>query len=187
MNTQEIRQLIDLCEERLPSAEYEDSATEVIAILHSYDSQVYTKLAQKVQRIETLEAEIKQLKAEVKDETRGLIANLFDALDVAKTRVVRTVSFIFKLTKDPKPTETPKYKEILSELEQHLTPELIVVLDQLKKQMVTVTQKAPAMTIKPIDEGIVGSIFTRLKNAVLSWGQRYDQKLNKLEQIAFRK
>lgn len=61
---------------------------------------------------------------------------------------------------------------------------MIAVLEGLKKQMVTVTQKSPSLTIKPVSEGFMGSLFARLKNAVVKWGQRYDEKLDKLKRLA---
>ena len=187
METTKLRQLINLCEGRNPDLEYQDSESQVIAKLASYKSQTYTKLAQKVNRIKELKDEVKQLEDEVKQEARENVNDLFDAEDAVKTRIVETMSFILTLSKDPKATESPKYKDILEELTNHLTPELITVLEQLKKQMVTITQKAPSLSIKPIDEGFVGSIFKRLKNAVLSWGQRYDQKLDRLKRYAYSK
>lgn len=183
----DIRNIINLLEGRRPDLEYKDSEKEVIAKLASYDSQSYTKLAQKVERIRILKEEMKRLEEEVKQETRDNIGDLFDAEDAVKTRIVETMSFILTLSKDPKATETPKYKEILNELTNHLTPELIEVLEGLKKQMVTITQKSPSLSIKPISEGFVGSLFARMKNAVLNWGQRYDQKLDKLKQMYYGK
>ena len=183
MKPEQLRNLINLFEDRLPDVEYQDSEKEVVAVLRSYNSQVYTKLAQKIERIDLLEAEIKQLKAEVKDETKGLIAGLFDAVDAARTRVVKTVSFIFKLTKDPAATEAPKYKEILTALEAHLTPELLTILEGLKKQLVTVTQKSPALSIRPNDElnEGVADIFAKVKRHVFQWAVGYDRKLAQLE------
>ena len=181
MDTLHLRKLINLFEARNPELDYQDiDAGKVVARLKSYKSQSYTKLAQKIGRIEALEAKIKQLKAEVKSETKENIHDLFDAEDAVRTRVVETLSFIFTLTKDPKPTETPKYKDILNELEQHLTPELISVLEKLKSQMITVTQKSPALKVEPIKEGI-GSIFSKIKNAIFGWAKNYDQKLDSLK------
>lgn len=184
-STQHIRKILNLFEGRNPELDYEDSETQVIARLQSYKSQSYTKLAQKVNRIKELKDEVKALEEEVKQETRENINDLFDAEDAVKTRIVETMSFILTLSKNPKATETPKYKDILNELTNHLTPELINVLEGLKKQMVTVTQKEPSLKIQPISEGFIGSMFARLKRAVLGWGQRYDQKLNQLKQQAF--
>lgn len=177
-----IRQLINLMESRNPELEYEELADRVIAKLYSYNSQSYTKLAQKIERIDQLEAEIKALKAEVKQGTRESIAELFDAEDAAKTRVVETLSFIFTLSKDPEPTKAPKYKDILDVLSKQLTPELIIVLEGLKDTMVTKTQKEPSLRLKPqqIDEGV----FSKLKQTVMSWASRYDSKLAKLKQMA---
>jgi hypothetical protein len=133
MNSQKFRNLINLFEARSPDFDYQDTEKEVIVTLKSFNSQVYTKLAQKVERISVLEEEIKQLKEEVKQETRDNITDLFEAEDAARTRVVDTVSFILTLSKDPEATKSPKYKDILEALTTHLTPELIVVLEGLKK------------------------------------------------------
>ena len=184
MNTNQFRHYINLIESRNPDFDYQDNEQQVIAVLKSYNSQVYTKLAQKVERIDQLEAEIKMLKEEVKNETRETIADLFDAEDVVRTRVVRTMSFILTLSKDPKATVSPKYKDILEELSAHLTPELIIVLENLKKQLVTVTQKSPSLRIEPVDEGRLGDLFARFKQKVFGWANRYDQKLSMLQQAA---
>jgi uncharacterized protein (UPF0335 family) len=184
MNTNQFRHYINLIESRIPDLEYQDNEQQVIAVLKSYNSQVYTKLAQKVERIDQLEAEIKMLKEEVKNETRENIADLFDADDAVKTRVVQTMSFILTLSKDPKATVSPKYKDILEELATQLTPELIIVLENLKKQLVTVTQKSPSLRIAPVDEGRFGDLFARFKQKVFGWATRYDQKLSMLQQAA---
>jgi uncharacterized protein (UPF0335 family) len=172
--------------------QYSDEDTsKVVAKLYSYNSQIYTKLAQKVQRIEQLEAEMKQLKEEVKASTRGDVADLFDAEDAVKTRVVETVSFIIQLSKDPKETVSPKYKDILEALSTHMTPELITMMESLKKQMVTVTQKSPSLKITPkeepvtpLSEGRLGDWLSRFKSFVANWGASYDAKLARLKQAA---
>lgn len=184
MNIQQhIRKLMNLTEARNPEMNYETTSTQVVAKLKSYDSQSYTKLAQKIERITALEKEIKKLKEEVKADSKERVNDLFDAEDAAKTRVVETVSFVFTLSKDPKETVTPKYKDILTEIEKHLAPELITVLETLKKSMVTVTQKSPSLKVEPISEGI-GSIFSTIKDAVMSWSSNYDRKLAKLKREA---
>ena len=187
MDIDSFKKIMMICEGRIldnPDIEYEDDpkGSKVIERLRSYKSQTYTKLAQKLQRIEELSEEMKQLKDEIKTHTKEDVSDLFDAADAARTRVIETVSFIFNLTKDPKVTETPKYKNILEELEKHLTPELIKVLEGIKSQeeMVTKTQKSPALSVKPINEA-VGGIFSRLKQIIYTWAKSYDQKLNALK------
>lgn len=183
MKTEQFRNLISLFEARNPDITYQDNTGEVVAQLKSYNSQVYTKLAQRLERIEQLESEIKALKDEAKQDTRDDIVDLFDAKDAVNTRVVETISFVFTLSKDPKATEAPKYKEILTALEAHLTPELILVLEELKKKMVTVTQKQPSLKYRSVTEG-VGGLFAKLKSVVFNWAQRYDQKLAQLKSQA---
>jgi len=168
------------------------STSKVVAQLKSYNSQSYTKLAQKLQRVSDLEAEVKQLRKEVKQDTRELVADLFSADDVVRTRVVETVSFIFTLSKDPKPTETIKYASVIEELEKHLTPELIVVLNDLKEKYKSVSQREPALKVEPkeqLEETVLGdmaqklkSYFAKFKNLITRWGERYDDKLNALKE-----
>lgn len=186
MNNEHFRKLINLFESRRLDVDYEESTKEVVAKLQSYNSQSFTKLAQKVIRIETLEEEIKSLKEEVKSEAKETVAELFDADDAIKTRVVETISFILTLSKDPKPTETPKYKDILEELSNHLTPELILVLEELKKKMITVTQKSPTLKAKErasgnLTEGAFSSVLGKFRDLIANWGQNYDQKLDALK------
>lgn len=184
MNTTNFRSLINLFEARIPDIEYQETEKQVIAVLRSHNSQVYTKLAQKVQKIAVLEEEIKALKEEVKQATRDDVASLFNAEDGAKTRIIQTLSFILQLSKDPEATKSPKYKDILAVMETKMTPELIAVLEQLKKTMVTVTQKEAGLKIKELDEGTAGDLFAHLNALVDNWGQQYDQKLNSLMQQA---
>jgi gas vesicle protein len=173
----------------MESVEYEYSADKVIARLKSYDSQTYTKLAQKVERMSELSEELNRLKKEVRQETRDNIAALFEASDATRTRVVETVSFIFTLSKDPKPTETPKYKDILAEIERFMTPELIRVLEGLKSTMFSVTQKEASLKIKPVDDQdlkeSVSDNIERLSQEVLektsSWAEAYDKRLQELK------
>ena len=190
-----MRKLLNLFEARLTDTdvEYEESADKVIATLKSYKSQSYTKLAQKLERIETLEEEIKTLKEEVKQDTRENVADLFDSADTINTRVVDTISFIFTLSKDPKPTVSPKYKDILAVLEKQLTPELIAVLEKLKNEMVTITQKAPSLKYSKKEEleedlddigDFVSSWYRKFKNYISSWGVKYDSKLSALKHAA---
>lgn len=191
MNSNQFRKLINLFEARVPGLEYENEKDKVIVKLYSYNSQSYTKLAQKIERVKELEEQIKELKQDIVQSGRENVNDLFDAADAVNTRVVETVSFIFQLTKDPKPTVAPKYKDILEELSKHLTPELTVMLTQLKEKMVTTTQKAPALSMKRKDESIsegigdkISGLFRAFKQHVLRWGKSYDQRLDQLKQEA---
>lgn len=169
-----------------PDIEYEVTADKVIARLRSYNSQVYTKLAQKTLRIKELSEEIKALEEDVKQSHREHIADLFSAEDTVRTRVVETVSLMATITKDPKATETVKYAKVLEELEKSLTPELIQVLTSLKDKFTTTTQKAPALKIE-VNEGVfdkLGEYFTKFKNFIMGWASKYDAKLDALKASA---
>ncbi len=189
-NIMRFDQFKKVTEVRNPKLTYTDEEDKVIVQLQSYNSQSYTKLAQKIEKVKQLEEEIKELKQEVMQLGRDNVDELFDASDAASTRVVETVSFIFKLTKDPKPTEAPKYKDILEELSTHLTPQLIKVLTEIKGRLVTTTQKKPALSFTDktkVEEGLndmmqsIGGVFSRFLKQVLAWADRYDEYLAKLK------
>lgn len=180
-----MREYINIIKEAI---DFEYNADKVIADLTSHDSMVYTKLAQKVKRIEELESEIKQLKLDVKSDTRVHVADLFKAEDVVRTRVINTISFMLTLSKDPKPTETVQYAKVIAELEKSLTPELITLLESLKKQFKTVTQKEPSLKITPRDQvkenessDPIKSYGEKLLSFVSGWASGYDDKLDALK------
>jgi RNA-binding protein YhbY len=165
------------------TVDYTQLSSKVIATLNGHTSGVYTKFAQKLERLEAIKVEAKQLALEIKQDQRDHVAELFDAEDAANTRVVETLQFIFTLSKDPKASVTPKYKMILAELETQLTPELTRVYKKLLAEMVTVVPKAPSLKLTrkdPVEEGM-GDVFNKLKNAVLNWGNKYDSKLDALK------
>ena len=111
---------------------YSKTADKVIANLTSHDSAAFTRLANQIKKMQVLEDDIKKIKEDIKAATKQDIQSLFDAEDAIKTRVVETVSFSLVLSKDPKPSETVKYKEVLEELSKNLTPDLIAKLEELK-------------------------------------------------------
>lgn len=171
-----------------PNISYEDQADKVIAYLKSYNSATYTRLANRVEEVTKLEAEIKAIKEEIKGLARENVASLFAADDAAKTRVIDTVSFILTLSKDPKATETYQYSKVLEELVSHLTPELISVLSEIKERFKSVTQKEPSLKIAKKDpvslvEGFAEH-FRRFYSVIRDWGKRYDQKLIALKRQA---
>ena len=170
---------IKLIEARLehPDVSYTDDNSKVTAKLSSYKSAEFTRLAKNMVRIDELTTELKQLQSDVKQQRREDVAELFDVEDAVFTRVVETKSAYFKLTKDPKPTESPQYKTIIEEFEKHLTPELIQVLEVLKKKHVTITQKEPALTYEPIAEADDSGLLNKIRK----WLPKFDAKLGQIE------
>jgi hypothetical protein len=176
-----------------PDVSYDVSADKVVATLKSYNSQIYTKLAQKIERVTALEAEATKLREEVQQMGRDQIADLFAADDAVRTRVIDTVSFVMKITKDPKAAETVKYAKVITELGEHLTPELLTVMEGLVKKYTTLQKAKPAaLSYEPkaqteseeLSEGILDSIkavLAKFKSAIMSWGQSYDSKLDALK------
>jgi hypothetical protein len=58
------------------------------------------------------------------------------------------------------------------------------MLENLKKTMVTVTQKEAGLKIKPLDEGFISTLVGKLHQVVATWAPHYDQKLSQLEALA---
>lgn len=176
-----------------PDVTYDVNDSKVVATLRSYKSQSYTKLAQKIEEVEALEARATELKEEIKQEGRNAIAELFSADDAIRTRVIETVSFIMKLTKDPAAATTVKYEKVITELTVQLTPELTTVLKALIEKYSTVQKAKPAALsyeMKPKSESVdlsegmldkIKALATKFMKAVTTWGSKYDAKLRNLE------
>lgn len=193
-NTDEIRNILNqlrLLEARIehPEVVYTDEKSKVIAELRSHKSAVYTKLADRLETIDRMEAQIKEYKLEMKSITKEHVADLFDADDAVKTRVVDTISFIITLSKTPAPTTSYQYMKILAELANHLTPELLVVLNDLKEKFKTESQREPSISVdrKKVDESIGNKLqhyFAKFKHFIVRWAYGYDHRLNILKKRA---
>ena len=170
--------------------------TKITATLKSYDSGRYTKLGRNLLLIEQYTNEIKTLQAETKQEARELVADLFHAEDAACTRVVDTVGFMFHMSKDPAATGSVSYAKVLTELEQHLTPELLKILGELKEKHTSApVQKAASLKAtdkaapkeESIQEGVGDMVakltgyFKKFYQEIKAWGVSYDSKLDALK------
>lgn len=163
----------------------------VIATLSASKSREFTMLAKKIKEANELAEKVKKLEEEIKGEAREAIAGLFDAEQEVYTRLVETASFSLQLSKKPEPTVTVKYASVLTELRDHLTPDLIKVLNGLEYKFRTVTQKQPALKYtskKEVKEDISDNEFDKLKDysdryldAINNFLINYDTKLEDLE------
>jgi hypothetical protein len=209
-DAEHIRKLMEALNERGPEVPYQgkvdspevsyDSKSKggeihkVIANLTGNWSGKYTKLGRNLLRIERINARVNSLKEEVKDDTRVMIADLFNADDACRTREVETINFLFKITADPVAATTYKYKEILDELEEFLTPDLLKKKEELMEKYKQVNAPKPAsikLAKDKAEEGLeegIGDIWKNIKAAcrkfysnMLAWGQNYDARLDLLK------
>jgi glutamyl/glutaminyl-tRNA synthetase len=170
--------------------------TKVVANLSSFASGKYSRLAKNIARMQKIAQETLELESSIKADARETIADLFAAEDAAYTRVVETVSFTLQITKDPKAATTVSYVKVLEELQQHLTPELIKVLESIKAKFSTVNApKPPSLTHSAKEDGVgydegisespmlskMSEFFKKYLNKIISWGETYDQRLAALK------
>lgn len=177
---------------RYSHEEKKGQINKVIATLSSYKSAEYTKLGRKFNRIKELSDEIDKLKEEVKADTKVYIADMFNAEDECRTRVIETVGFTFELTKVPEPSKTVQYSKVLDALAEHLTPELIAVMESLKNQFSNTVQKSPGLkatdkSVKKesleLNEGFWDNLRAyarKFLTKITAWGKSYDRKLDAL-------
>jgi hypothetical protein len=163
--------------------------SKVTAKLGSQTSALFTKMAQKVQEAKSLAEELKSLEEDIKAEARGMIGDLFAPADEAMTRVVETVSFAIELKKAAKDVPSTKYASVLEEFTNHLTPELISVLNGLKEKYTTYGDKAGALSITAKVESVdltegpmdkFAAYFHKLAGYIRNWGNEYDEQLRAL-------
>lgn len=182
-------EFLALCEVYDGPIERDNKAERAVINLRGREDKRYQKLAEEMERLDKLEEEIKEIKKNLKDNSKILIADLFTAEDVVMTRVVRTTYAVFTLSKDPKETVTPQYKKILEELEKFLAPEIRQILEELKEKFVTTTSKLPSLrldTTTGLDEFAspetdVSQMLTSFLAYVQEWAIDYDKSLDRIE------
>lgn len=161
--------------------------TKITAYLTSFASGRYTKLGRNLKRIEFLESRIKKLKEETKAETKELIADLFHAEDIVSTRVVETIGFTFELTKNPKDRETVKYAEVIKKLQDHLTPELISIMEGLIKEHTSSSKVSPSLKAhdkrQEYSEGAETPGGFDIAGEIDQWSNNFDHKLDQLKNM----
>ena len=188
-----------------PNVSYEvkkekNAITKVTAQLSSYDSGKYTRLAQNFARMEQIALETVELQTSMKADMRAAFEPLFNAEETAYSRVIETVSFVMSLTKNPAPATTVRYSEVLKELEEHLTPELLTVLESIKAKYSKANESKPSsFSYKPKAGGVgdqsesvqesamvdkMKSFFSKYLEKITQWGSSYDSKLIKLKKNA---
>lgn len=175
--TDDIKKFIDIVEVA-GVKQYIRDETKITAQIDSKLGPKFDKLVDDLQQVDTLKKQIKELQDQTKSQTRGDIAFLFDLEDAVFTRVIETKNVILEISKNPKPTETPQYKKILEALEKHLTPDLIKVLENLKKEHLTVTQKEPTVKYR-FKEDVSDELDL---DPVKQWLDAYDRKLDLVKQ-----
>lgn len=157
---------------------YDRDETKITAQIDSKLGPKFDRLVKDLEKVDTLKKQVKELQDQTKTQTRQDIAFLFDVEDAVFTRVIETKNVILEISKDPKPTESPQYKKILEALEKHLTPDLIEVLEKLKKEHLTVVQKDPAVKYK-FKEDVSDELDL---DPVKDWLDTYDRKLDVIKQ-----
>lgn len=146
----------------------------------------FTRLMQKLQRIEVLSEELERTKEEVKQSSKEDVAALFDVEDAVLTRVIETKSVILTMSKDPTRGNTVAYANILKELETHLTPELMAVLAKLTVENTKLgAEKSPTLkyNVRELDEDTdedttdFGSVVEKVER----WLPKFDAKLEEIK------
>jgi hypothetical protein len=158
--------------------QYERDETKITAQIDSKLGPKFDRLVDDLQTVDNLKAQLKQMQDTTKTQTRQDVAFLFDVEDAVFTRVIETKNVILEISKDPKPTESPQYKKILEALEKHLTPDLIEVLEKLKEEHKTITQKDPAVKYR-FKEDVSDELDL---DPVKQWLDTYDRKLDLVKQ-----
>lgn len=153
----------------------------IIANLQAHSSGAFTKIVQRLQLLQRLEDEIEELKEEVKQSgVREKINALFGVEYQFVTRVVKLASLIeVTMSKNPKETETTKWREVYEELYQKLPQELQEVGTGIVKKFSTVHDPKPA-SLKVKDPSIKESAdnWQGFEQKMDSWGNKFDEKLD---------
>jgi septal ring factor EnvC (AmiA/AmiB activator) len=203
-----IRELDVLLESRKPDLTYKEKIVKnkidrVTVELHGNDSAAMTRLASRYERLEQAIKKMSEKRAELNEQIKEQVTDLFDAEDVVLTRVVETASFTLTLSKLIKSSEQDKkvvvnYEKIAQELVKLIPDELQAKVDEIFKMYTEITNapdKSPALRIKSkVDENLNEGILDTIKGIavkiakwvkdIVSWAASYDQKLDVLKKKA---
>jgi len=161
--------------------------------LNESESPQLTKLAHRIAQLrettERMELLERELTATVKDEMR----EVFDAEDIALTRVVETAKFVLTLSKEEtaamkSPTSKTNYESVVKDLVK-MMPELQEKLDELIKLHTKIEQPKDTvakLSVKPVklDENIgvtLMRLISQTYKKIVSWAQTYDNRLEALK------
>ncbi len=162
--------------------DYTDQPGKVSVDLTGDASGAVTRLTQNYKKIEILEEQLKELKEQKKSDLKATVADYFDEVDSALTRVVRLKSAIeITISKDPKQAETVAWKSVVEELANHLSPELIEVMETIKKTHTSIgAAKDPSIKVRELtedsDENLGKTVFN-------SWLKSFDKRLNNIKRM----
>ena len=195
-------------EERRQDLEYKDMKTKVEVVLRGQDSAAITKLVKKYeewdmeyQRARALRQEVsdiahsaEELKTSYENELRDCENRYFDiALDSAKTKVIRTMQFVVKISATPKSHESSDtdWEAAFNSLAEVLNAPIEVVEECIKKhtEVELVTPKAklyrPETVVDKdtIKESVADTWFGKLLNKLKLFYNNLLQKLKVFDNI----
>ena len=186
-----------LNEARDPNIKYDElkkggKVDTVIAELKGAKSKEATLLAKK------FEIAKKAMKAAVDEydklngEITDLAVGLFDPIDAAASRLVKTASVTLSLSRvnPPAGKEVVDYKAIYEKLIVLVDSSLLVQINQIKAECTSITKSAPrkASVKVEMNEGVISDIATKAKAMlktlfanVKKWMVSYDRQLKSIE------
>uniref|UniRef100_UPI0038910E4B hypothetical protein n=1 Tax=Acinetobacter sp. TaxID=472 RepID=UPI0038910E4B len=160
-----------------------------------------TKLAKRYARLEASMKAMKEKHEELNTRLKGEVQDLFEAEEVIYTRVVETAQFTLtmakEIQKDPEQKKEIDYEKIIAALSMLIPDELQSKVDQVVAKYTTVVEvpaKPPVKRLSvskevgaPVVEGVIDNLKSMAKKflaSMLSWGQSYDKKLDRLKKQA---
>jgi|APSaa5957512576_1039674.scaffolds.fasta_scaffold28876_2 hypothetical protein len=206
MNLQEsIRNDLELLEARRPDLKYKEAKVQgaiskVTVNLESYESGVYTKLAQRYRQLDEETKRLTQARDGLNREVTDRILSYFDAEDEVLTRVMDTVSMTLTLSKKttahPKPTIAhakmmltlpEELMEATDFITEDMLPSLIKAIELITAKYTTIKEpyeKKPALSKPKFKESVMEE-SDRLIGMLDRFVKRYDSKLAHLHDMIF--
>ncbi|RLC08335.1 MAG: hypothetical protein DRI24_23490 [Deltaproteobacteria bacterium] len=164
----------------------------VVAHLKGKRSEFFTKLARRFGRATRIKKMLAAEEKSLKKETLAAVDELFDATDEVYTRIIETVSLVFKISKaSEKTVQQLDQAGYLAELEQ-LTGLAVNELEELKSKYITkkITKVLPRVlapkekTPESINEGAYDKIkqmASLVADKIYAFLGDWDQQFNSLK------
>jgi len=176
-----------------PDYEYEekkkrkkdDNIDSVIAYIKGHSSAKFTKLGRRYARAKRIADLLTAEKMKLNEDTKKAVDEIFDAADDIYTRVVDTVSIVFKVAKaETRSSETFDKEAYLTKLEE-LTGLSVEALEQVRKEFTTIktVQISPKLLApkekKPVNESEDDGNLEKIEQYAGRVGDAVDKFLQK--------
>jgi len=159
----------------------------IIATLSGQKAGAATKLGKQLAEAVKQRKAIEASESQLKDQTREMLSELFDAADAAWTRVIETGSVIITMSKAVEAGTKLDVEKFIGKLAQAF-PVIVEQMAAIRKECESPTSaRASSVTVKLKDEGVIGDIiksaYTKVKEQISKFLEGFKREMDMYDSV----